>query len=107
MVDRGRKKKRELLLLLLFKVDFEKDFELVDSNYLDAVIRKMNFPVFGIRCLSASKKVIWGKSRNLSLCGLLVLRKFVMFSLLIYFISFFKALACTISSFESIFKCFF
>jgi len=45
----GLRKKKELLL---FKVDFEKDFELVDCNYLDVVMRKMNFPIF-IRCLSA------------------------------------------------------
>jgi len=42
VVDEARKFKKELLL---FKVDFEKAYDSVDWNYLDAVICKMNFPV--------------------------------------------------------------
>jgi len=47
------------------------------------------------------------KSKNLSLGGRLVLLKSVLSSLLVYFLSFFKAPACIISSIESIFNCFF
>jgi hypothetical protein len=41
VVDEARKAKKELLL---FKVDFEKAYDSVDWDYLDAVQRKMNFP---------------------------------------------------------------
>jgi len=47
------------------------------------------------------------KSKNLSLGGRLVLLKSVLSSLPVYFLSFFKAPACIISSIESIFNCFF
>ncbi|KEH15928.1 potassium transporter-like protein, putative, partial [Medicago truncatula] len=47
------------------------------------------------------------KSTNLSLGGRLVLLKSVLSSLLVYFLSFFKAPACIISSIESIFNCFY
>jgi len=47
------------------------------------------------------------KSRNLTLGGHLVLIKSVMSSLPVYFLSFFKAPACIISSIEYIFNCFF
>jgi len=47
------------------------------------------------------------KSKNLSLGGRLVLLKFVLSSLPVYFLSFFKAPAGIISSIESIFNCFF
>jgi len=47
------------------------------------------------------------KSKMLSLGGRLVLLKFVLFSHPVYFLSFFKALACIVSSIESIFNCFF
>jgi len=30
--------------LLLFKVDFEKAYDLVDLNYLNSVMKSMNFP---------------------------------------------------------------
>ena len=41
VVDEARKLKKELLL---FKVDFEKAYDLMDWHYLDAVMGKMNFP---------------------------------------------------------------
>jgi hypothetical protein len=41
-VDEARKLKKELLL---FKVDFKKAYDLVDWEYLDAVMRKMSFPI--------------------------------------------------------------
>lgn len=47
------------------------------------------------------------KSKNLLLGGRLVLLKFFLSSLWFYFLSFFKAFACIISSIESIFNCFF
>jgi len=47
------------------------------------------------------------KSRNLSLGGRLVLLKSVLSSLPVYFLSFFKAPACIISSIESIFNFYF
>jgi len=47
------------------------------------------------------------KSKNLSLGGRLVLLKYVLSSLSVYFFSFFKAPASIISSIESIFNCFF
>jgi len=47
------------------------------------------------------------KSGNLLLGGRLVLLKSVLSSLPAYFLSFFKAPACIISSIESIFNCFF
>ena len=47
------------------------------------------------------------KSKNLSLGGRLVLLKFVLSSLPVYFLSFFKAPAGIISSIEFIFNCFF
>jgi len=40
-VDEARKMKKELLL---FKVDFEKAYDSVDWNYLDAVMTRMEFP---------------------------------------------------------------
>ena len=46
------------------------------------------------------------KTKNLSLGGRLVLLKFVLSSLPVYFLSFFKAPAGIISSIESIFNCF-
>ena len=39
-VDEARRLKKEMLL---FKVDFEKAYDLVDLHYLDAVMQKMNF----------------------------------------------------------------
>jgi len=42
VVDEARKLKKELLL---FKVDFEKAYDSVDWEYLDAVMAKMSFPV--------------------------------------------------------------
>jgi hypothetical protein len=45
-------------------------------------------------------------NRHLSFGGRLVLLKFVLSSLPVYFLSFFKALTCIISSLESLFKCF-
>jgi len=41
MVDEARKSKKELML---FKVDFEKAYDLVDLEYLDSVMGKMCFP---------------------------------------------------------------
>jgi hypothetical protein len=41
VVDEARKHKKELLL---FKVDFEKAYDSIDWNYLDAVMLKMGFP---------------------------------------------------------------
>jgi hypothetical protein len=41
VVDEARRAKKELLL---FKVDFEKAYDSVDWDYLDAVMGKMNFP---------------------------------------------------------------
>jgi hypothetical protein len=41
VVDEARKTKKELLL---FKVDFEKAYDSVDWEYLDAVMAKMAFP---------------------------------------------------------------
>jgi len=46
------------------------------------------------------------KSRNLSLGGRLVILKFVLPCLPVYFLSFFKAPACIVSFIESIFNCF-
>jgi hypothetical protein len=42
VVDEARKTMKELML---FKVDFEKAYDSVDWGYLDAVMRKMGFPV--------------------------------------------------------------
>jgi len=42
VVDEARKTKKELML---FKVDFEKAYDSVGWGYLDAVMRKMSFPV--------------------------------------------------------------
>jgi len=52
-------------------------------------------------------RLLGWKSRNLSLGGRLVLLKSVLSSLPVYFLSFFKASACIISSIESLFNCFF
>lgn len=41
VVDEARRLSRELLM---FKVDFEKAYDSVDLNYLDAVMVHMNFP---------------------------------------------------------------
>jgi len=41
VVDEAKKLNRNLLL---FKVDFEKAYDLVDWNYLDDVMCKMSFP---------------------------------------------------------------
>ena len=41
VVDEARRLKKELLL---FKGDFEKDYDSVDLNYLNAVMNNMNFP---------------------------------------------------------------
>jgi hypothetical protein len=46
------------------------------------------------------------KSKNLSMDGRLGLIKFVLSSLPVYFLSFFKALTCIISNIESLFKYF-
>ena len=40
-VDEARKIEKELLL---FKVDFEKAYDSVDKNYLDAVMTRVAFP---------------------------------------------------------------
>ena len=40
-VDEARRLNKELLM---FKVDFEKAYDSVDLNYLDSVMRNMNFP---------------------------------------------------------------
>ena len=40
-VDEARHMKKEMLL---FNVDFEKAYDLVDLNYLDSVMVNMNFP---------------------------------------------------------------
>jgi hypothetical protein len=40
-VDEAMRHKKELLL---FKVDFKKAYDSVDLNYLDSVMRNMNFP---------------------------------------------------------------
>jgi len=42
VVDEARKTNKELML---FKVDFEKAYDSVDMGYLDAVMRKMAFPM--------------------------------------------------------------
>ena len=42
MVDDARKSKKELIL---FKVYFEKAYDLMDWGYLDTVMSKMSFPV--------------------------------------------------------------
>jgi hypothetical protein len=42
LVDDARKHKKDLLL---FKVDFEKAYDSVDWNYLDTLLRRMNFPI--------------------------------------------------------------
>jgi hypothetical protein len=44
VVDEARKANKELLL---FKVDFEIAYDSVDWSYLDAVLEKMSFPVYG------------------------------------------------------------
>ena len=49
---------------------------------------------------------LWN-NKFLSFGGRLILLKFVMSSLSVYFLSFFKAPSCIISSIESIFKSFF
>jgi hypothetical protein len=41
-VDEARRSKKELML---FKVDFEKEYDFVDWGYLDGVMGKMSFPV--------------------------------------------------------------
>ncbi|PNX67320.1 cysteine-rich receptor-like protein kinase, partial [Trifolium pratense] len=41
VVDEARKSKKELML---FKVDFEKAYDSVDSGYLDKVMERMSFP---------------------------------------------------------------
>jgi len=41
IVDEARKRRKEFLL---FKVDFEKAYDSIDSGYLDEVMRKMDFP---------------------------------------------------------------
>jgi hypothetical protein len=41
VVDEPRKTKKELML---FKVDFEKAYDSVDWDYLDAVMGRMSFP---------------------------------------------------------------
>jgi len=43
VVDEAKKSKKEFML---FKVDFEKAYDLVDWGYLDAVMHKMACPVF-------------------------------------------------------------
>ena len=42
VVDDARKSKKEFLL---FKVDFEKAYDLIEWSYLDEVMYKMGFPV--------------------------------------------------------------
>jgi len=42
LVDEARKRKKDLLL---FKVDFKKAYDSVDWNYLDIVLRRLNFPI--------------------------------------------------------------
>jgi len=48
-VDDARKRKK---ILLMFKVDFEKAYDSVDWNYLDSVMRRMNFPTLWRRWMS-------------------------------------------------------
>jgi hypothetical protein len=72
---------------------------------IDGDLRKLNFwrPL-----LDRIKSRLSGwKSKNLSLCGRLVLLKFVLSPLPVYFLSLFKVLASIISSIASNFNCFF
>ena len=49
VVDEVRRRGRELLM---FKVDFEKAYDSVDLNYLDAVMVHMNFPTLWRKWMS-------------------------------------------------------
>jgi len=49
VVDQAKNLKKDLLL---FKVDFEKAYDLVDWNYLDEVMGKMSFPILWRKWIS-------------------------------------------------------
>ena len=49
-VDEARRLNKEMLL---FKVDFEKAYDSVDLNYLDMVMKKMNFSTLWRKWMSA------------------------------------------------------
>lgn len=67
--------------------------------------RKLNFWSLLV-ARDKSRLLLW-TSINLSMEGHLVLLKSVMSSLSVYFLSFFKALVCIISSIKSIFNFFY
>lgn len=48
-VDEARRLNKEMLL---FKVDFEKAYDSVDFNYLDMVMKRMNFPTLWRKWMS-------------------------------------------------------
>jgi len=48
-VDEARRLKKELLM---FKVDIEKAYDSVDLNYLDSMMRNMNFPTLWRKWIS-------------------------------------------------------
>jgi len=79
-------------------------FFLFGSSYIGDS-RKLNILSLLVN-RSKSRLSIW-KSRNLFIGGRLVLLKFALSSILVYFLSFFKASAYIISSIEFILKCFY
>ncbi|GAU37376.1 hypothetical protein TSUD_22500 [Trifolium subterraneum] len=55
VVDEARKSKKELML---FKVDFEKAYDLVDWGYLDDVMGRMSFPVLWRKWIKECLRVL-------------------------------------------------
>jgi hypothetical protein len=70
IVDDAKKSNKDLLL---FKVDFEKAYDLVDWGYLDEVMSKMNFPMLWrswiMKCVTtASASVLVNRCPTYEFC---------------------------------------